>query len=450
MSIQPANLIHLVLVGTPGSEFHLAAGMARDAGAKVSLLAEASAALDMLREAGGDLVMMDVAMDVPGFLKQLRTERIAVPVLACGVHASAELAVAAIRAGALDYIPLPPQSELIAAAIITMCQRVSSPIGEDPALIHALSYARAIAPSDAAILIAGEAGTGKQVTARMVHEASGRNGRFLVVECEGVAAQVIESELFGHEAGAFPGAVARRAGRIEEAAGGTVFLREIGALPPVVQARLAGALMTGTGHSSPVEGNSPAPTRLIASTSGDLAAQVAAGTFRADLFARLDLLRIEVPPLRARGEDVDRLAAHFAERLAQLNSLPVRPLSREALERLRQHDWSGNVRELEDVIHRAVLLAGGSVIDKDALVLRDGSRIGVAETPSASSVANREMESLVGRSVADVERELILQTLKRCGGNRTSASTILGISVRTMRNKLKSFIEAGIAISPAA
>ncbi len=128
----------------------------------------------------------------------------------------------------------------------------------------------------------------------------------------------------------------------------------------------------------------------------------------------------------------------------------MRPLSREALERLRQHDWSGNVRELEDVIHRAVLLAGGSVIDKDALVLRDGSRIGVAETPSASSVANREMESLVGRSVADVERELILQTLKRCGGNRTSASTILGISVRTMRNKLKSFIEAGIAISPAA
>ena len=450
MTTQPANLIHLVLVGPSGSEFHLAAGMARETGAKVTLLAESSAALDMLRKAGGDLVMIDVTMDVPGFLKQLRAERIAVPVLACGIHASAELAVAAIRAGALDYIPLPPQSELIAAALMTMCQRVSSPIGEDPALTHALSYARAIAPSDAAILIAGEAGTGKQVTARMVHEASGREGRFVVVECEGVGAQVIESELFGHDAGAFPGAVARRAGRIEEAAGGTVFLREIGVLPPAIQARLAASLATATDRNSPVDGNTPSFTRLIASTSGDLAAQVAAGTFRADLLARLDLLRIEIPPLRARGADIERLANHFAERLAVLNCLPVRPLSRDALERLQQHDWSGNVRELEDVIHRAVLLAGGSVIDKDALVLRDGSRIGAAGAVSAASEANREMESLVGRSVADVERELILQTLKRCGGNRTSASTILGISVRTMRNKLKSFIEAGIAISPAA
>jgi two-component system, NtrC family, response regulator HydG len=155
-------------------------------------------------------------------------------------------------------------------------------------------------------------------------------------------------------------------------------------------------------------------------------------------------------PICARGADIERLASHFAKRLAFLNCLPVRPLSREALDRLQQHNWSGNVRELEDVIHRAVLLAGGSVIDKDALVLRDGSRIGAAGAVSAASETNREMESLVGRSVADVERELILQTLKRCGGNRTSASTILGISVRTMRNKLKSFIEAGIAISPAA
>lgn len=449
MSPPPVDLIQLVLVGTPGSEFHLAADMARKAGAQVSLFAQPGAALDLLRETGGDLVMIDVTMDVPGFLKRLHAERIAVPVLACGIHASAELAVGAIRAGALDYIPLPPQRELIAAAILTMCRRVSSPVGRDPALIHALSYARAIAPSDAAILIAGEAGTGKQVTARMVHEASGRTGRFLVVECEGVAAQVIESELFGHDAGAFPGAVARRIGRIEEAAGGTVFLREIGALPPVAQARLAAVLMNDGARNSPVEGHLASSTRLIASTSGDLSAQVEAGSFRADLLARLDLLRIEIPPLRARGDDIERLAIHFAESLAVTNGLPVRPLSREALERLHQHGWSGNVRELEDVIHRAVLLAGGSVIDKEALVLPDGCRIGGAEAPSVGSATHREMASLVGRSVADVERELILQTLARCGGNRTSASTILGISVRTMRNKLKSFIEAGIAISPA-
>jgi two-component system response regulator HydG len=450
MSDRSVDLIQLVLIGSPSSEFRLAAEMAGNAGAQVSLITDPSAALSFLREAGADLVMIDVAMDAPGFLKQLRSERIAVPVLACGIHASAELAVGAIRAGALDYIPLPPQSELIAAAIVTMCQRVCSPIGEDPTLVHALSYARAIAPSDAAILIAGETGSGKQVTARMVHEASGRKGRFLVVECEGVAAQVIESELFGHEAGAFPGAVARRLGRIEEAAGGTVFIREIGAMPPAVQARLAAALMKDAGRSSPIQGDGSSSTRLIASTSGDLAAQVCAGTFRADLLARLDLLRIEIPPLRARGDDIGRLAVHFAENLAVTNCLPVRPLSREALERLKRHEWSGNVRELQDVIHRAVLLAGGSVIDKDALVLPDGCRIGASETASGAAEAHRDMASLVGRSVAEVERELILQTLERCGGNRTSASTILGISVRTMRNKLKSFIEAGIAISPAA
>jgi len=273
--------------------------------------------------------------------------------------------------------------------------------------------------------------------ARMVHEASGRSGRFVVVECAGVAAEIIESELFGHAAGAFPGALAPRAGRLAEAAGGTVFLREIGALPPAAQARLAAWLQDRTGDA-----------RLVASTTGDLAGQVSAGAFRADLHARLNLLRIELPPLRERGEDVERLALHFAERMAALNGLPPRPLSAEALQCLRRHEWPGNVRELEDVIHRSVLLTQGSVIRNDALVLSDGSRM-LADEPEKPA-ADSKIESLVGRSMADVERDLILQTLKRCGGNRTTASIILGISVRTMRNKLKSFIEAGIAIAPAA
>ncbi|MEW9854511.1 sigma-54-dependent transcriptional regulator [Novosphingobium sp. M1R2S20] len=450
MFARSSNLIRLTLVGTPQGEFRLAAEMAREAGAQVVMTDSLQAALEALRRHAGDLVMVDVTLDAPDFLRRLRAERIGVPVLACGIHAPAERAVAAIRAGALDYIPLPPDRELIAAAILNLGHRVSSPVGEDPVLKHAMSYAQAVAPSDAPVLIAGEAGTGKEVMARMIHEVSGRCERFVVVECAGVAAEVIESELFGHDAGAFVTAVAPRVGRLEEAGEGTVFLREIGALPAVTQARLVGILQDGIIRGRPGGGTAPLRARIIASSSRDLSAQVAAGTFRADLLARLGLLRIELPPLRARGDDIAMLAVHFAECLAGANGLEPRPLSAEALERLKCHDWPGNVRELEDVIHRAILLARGPVIESDALVLSDGLQIRPAEGAGETGSAELEIGSLVGRSVADVERELILQTLKRCGGNRTTASTILGISVRTMRNKLKSFIEAGITIAPAA
>jgi DNA-binding NtrC family response regulator len=449
MTTPPSNQIRLMLIGAPGSEFRLAAEMAREAGAEVAMADDPSSAMEQLRCSGGDLVMIDVGLDVPGFLEQLRAERIAVPVLACGIHASAERAVAAIRAGALDYIPLPPQRDLIAAAMVSAGRRVSSLTGQDPALTRAIDYARAVARSAAPILIAGEAGTGKEVMARMIHDASGRIGRFLVVECAGVGMEIVESELFGHEAGAFPAAIAPRAGRLEEAAGGTIFLREIGALTSLTQARLATALQNGVVRSGEGGLKIPLSARLIASSSQDLPSQASSGAFRADLLARLRLVRIDMPPLRSRADDIERLGAHFAEQLAVANGLPVRPFSADALQHLRRHDWPGNVRELEDVVHRAILLTRGPVIEADALVLSDGSRIAPAALSSDAADSEIVIDSLVGRSVADVERELILQTLKSCGGNRTTASTILGISVRTMRNKLKSFVEAGIAVSPA-
>jgi DNA-binding NtrC family response regulator len=443
MTARTSNTIRLVLVGPPGGEFRLAAEMAREAGAEVDAADTSGSALDLLRRSGGDLVMIDVALDVPGFLNQLRADRIATPVLACGIDAPAARAVAAVLAGARDYIPLPPERELIAAAIMMLGQRVASPIGESPAMSHAIGYARAIASSQAPMLIAGEPGTGKEVVARMVHDASARPGRFVVVDCAGIGGDVLDSELFGHDANVFPGSLASRAGRLEEAIDGTVFLREIGALPPPTQARLSAMLDTGRmdDHAGPRRN-----ARLIASTTRDLAAQVSAGTFRSDLASRLGLLRVDLPPLRERGDDVERLAIHFAAQLPAAEGMAPRPLSAPALRRLGQHHWPDNVRELRQVIQRAALLATGSQIDSDALVLNDGSQI------AAPRVANAEAEigSLVGRSMADVERELILQTLTRCGGNRTTASTILGISVRTMRNKLKSFIEAGISIAPAA
>ncbi|TGX43223.1 sigma-54-dependent Fis family transcriptional regulator [Sphingomonas naasensis] len=439
--------IRMILVGAPGGEFRRAAELARDAGAAVAMADTPAQALDLLRAGGGDMVMIDVDTDIAGFMASIRAERFTLPVLACGIQASAERAVAAIRAGARDYVPLPPQRELIAAAIASVIERKAPVrIGDHPALARAVSLATAVAPTAAPVLVTGEKGSGKEVLARTIHEASGRPNPMYVVECAGVAPDVLESELFGHEAGAFPGAVARRIGRLEKAAGGTIFLREVGSLAPATQARLAEALQeqrfTRIGGSEIV----PFQARLIASTGTELEAAVNAGSFRADLLVRLGLVRVEVPPLRARGGDLVQLAQHFAERLAESDGVPARPFSEAALVLLSRYAWPGNIRELEDCTHRAVLLAQGPAIEPHDLVRSDGTRLLDLELAEPGGL---QIESLVGRTVEEVERELILHTLTRCHGNRTSASNILGISVRTMRNKLRTFIEAGIAVAPA-
>lgn len=439
--------IRMLLVGAPGSEFRLAAELARGSGADVVTADAPAQALDLLRASGADLVMIDVEADVAAFMASLRAERFTLPVLACGIDAPAERAVAAIRAGARDYVPLPPQRDLIAAAIASVVQRrTPARVGEHPALARAMQLASAVAPSGAPVLVTGEKGSGKETMARAIHEASGRGDPLVVAECEGVAADVLESDLFGHEADAFPGAVARRVGRLEKAGTGTIVLREVAALAPATQARLLAALMeqrfTRIGGCEMV----PFRARLIATTSADLDAAMEAGAFRADLLVRLALVRVEVPALRRRGEDLVAIAQHCAERLAEGDGVPARDFSGEALALLARYPWPGNIRELEDCIHRAVLLASSAKIEAGDLVRSDGTRLVDLE---AAEPDRFRIESLVGRTVEEVERELILHTLERCQGNRTSASNILGISVRTMRNKLRTFIEAGIAVSPA-
>lgn len=445
----PTGPVRMLLVGAPGTEFRKAAELARRAGAEVAMADDPAQAISALRSHGADLVMIDVDADIVGFLAQLRAERFAVPVLGCGIDASASRAVAAIRAGARDYVPLPPELALIAAAIASVVARRSQQMsGSSPLLVKARDLATAMARSNAPVLVMGEPGTGKELMARIIHEASGRPDPMLVVECAGVAAEIVESELFGHEQGAFPGAAGQRIGRLEAAGAGTLFLREVGALAAGSQAKLLAALhdrafcrVGGVIHV-------PVGARVIASTTQDLKERVASGAFRADLLARLGLARIELPPLRLRGDDIVQLARLFAERLAAGDGLPHRPVSDAALAVLRRYPWPGNVRELQEAIHRAVLLAQGPRLEPTDIVLIDGSPIPAAAPPPAES-GDAGVTGLVGRTVEDVERALILQTLERCHGNRTSASGILGISVRTMRNKLKSFIEAGIPVSPA-
>jgi two-component system response regulator HydG len=424
--------LRLMIVGASSGPFGEAARMARSLGAEVMIAETPDEALVHLRDAGAGLVMIDVDSDVPTFMRALIAERFAVPVLACGIDAPAERAVAAIRAGARDYIPLPPDRELIAAAIAQMAQADFAPIvGEDPAWLRALEFARAMAPAHAPILISGERGTGKERVAHATHAASGRNG-FITIECTGVAAEVLESELFGHEAGAFEGALAGRRGAFATASGGTLFLRDIDRLPPAVQLRVLKAM------------GAPGAPNVIASTRRDLAALVDAGQFRSDLLARFALATVALPPLRARGGDIRLLAATFAARFAAMQCLPS-PLIDPATETLlTSYEWPGNVAELQDAMHRAVLLSPDGYIGPEAIVLADGSRL----APPAPVAGKPLIASLVGQTVEEVERQLILETLERCQGNRTSASQILGISVRTMRNKLKAFVEAGIAVVP--
>ena len=302
--------------------------------------------------------------------------------------------------------------------------------------------ARRYATAEACVLITGESGTGKEMVARLVHDYSKRaRGPFVAVNCAAIPDQLLESELFGHERGAFTGAVARRVGRFEEASGGTLLLDEVSEMEPRLQAKLLRAIQEreidrlGGTRAVPVD------LRLIATSNRDLERAVTEGSFRADLLFRLNDLAIRLPPLRERPLDVEALARHFATRLAHLNGIPHRPLSSGALARLRAMPWRGNVRELENCVHRAVVLAQGAAIEPGDLELDPASTLGESAPTTAG---------MVGRTMAEVERQMIVDTLRHTFGNRTHAATILGISIRTLRNKLRGYADAGVAVPASA
>ncbi|HFD15942.1 MAG TPA: sigma-54-dependent Fis family transcriptional regulator [Rhodospirillales bacterium] len=437
--------MRLLIVGEHAREVVEASRIAAGRGAEVRQVATVEEALRDLR--GGrsaDLLLVEVGLDIRGIIDRLLQERIWVPVAAYGVDADPRAAVAAIRAGAREFIPLPPDSELIAAVLEAVAESDRPLVVEDPVMLETLRLARRYAPADASVLITGESGTGKEMLARFLHANSRRaGGPFVSVNCAAIPENLLESELFGHEKGAFTGAVARRIGKFEEASGGTLLLDEISEMDIRLQAKLLRAIqereIDRVGGSSPVR----VDIRVIATSNRDLERAVAEGGFREDLYYRLNVLSLHLPPLRERPADIEALARHFAKKHAAANGLPDRPLTADALARLRAHPWRGNVRELENCIHRAVLLAQGEVIDASAIDLRTPSS--APEAPTVSGAA-----PLVGRTVAEMERDLILQTLQHTLGNRTQAASILGISIRTLRNKLRQYSEAGLPVPPAA
>lgn len=441
--------MRLLIIGSLDGQIAVASKIALARGAKVITVSDIEAALYALRNGrGADLAMIDVSLNIRYLVEQLARERIVMPVVACGIGSDATAAADAIRAGAKEYLPLPPEPELIAAVLEAVTIENNAFIFKDRRMLDIIKLADQIAPSAAGVLISGESGTGKEVLARYIHRKSTRAQRpFVSVNCAAIPEALLESELFGHEKGAFTGAIARRLGKFEEANGGTLLLDEISEMDVRLQAKLLRVIqekeVDRIGGTKPVK----VDIRIIATTNRDLGAEVARGTFREDLFYRLNVLGLCIPPLRERPDDIETLAVHFLKYYSHINGIPLRPFSAAASAALRSSAWPGNVRELENTIHRAVLLGGGAEVELDALRLPDLQKQTDSEIfadPSArDSLAAR---ALVGQTVANVERTLILDTLSHCLGNRTQAATILGISIRTLRNKLRLYSDEGIPV----
>ena len=451
--------MRLLIVGTLDGHIATAGKIALERGAKVAHVDTVDAALTALRAGqGADLIMVDVCLDVAKLCTSLESERISVPVVGCGIGADPKLAVDAIRAGAKEYIPLPPDAELIAAVLEAVAEEANAFVHRDPAMAKVLHLADQIAPSDASVMNTGESGTGKEVLAHYLHSKSNRaRKQFITLNCAAIPDALLESELFGHERGAFTGAISRRIGKFEEASGGTLMLDEISEMHPRLQAKLLRAVqereIDRVGGSQPIK----VDIRLLATSNRDLEEEVRLGNFREDLYFRLNVVTIALPALRDRPQDIEPLAQYFIAKYAEANGMPTPPLGPEIRQLLRNHFWRGNVRELENTMHRAVLLAQDGVITEDSLVLtgtslgpssvEEAARANTAAAPAQPrAAAGNGVRARVGNTVADVERDLILDTLQHCLGNRTHAANILGISIRTLRNKLKLYSQGGNAI----
>lgn len=439
--------MRLLVIGKIQSEVSEACKIAMENGATISNAENIDEAFNrILSGDGGEMVLVDVEDDVTRLIKLLNQERISIPVVAYGINADSTLAAKAIKSGAEEYLPLPPEEDLIVAILESITEESNKVISASPQMREIFSLAERIAPSDANVLVTGESGTGKEVIARFIHQKSTRAGeKFVSVNCAAIPDNLLESELFGHEKGAFTGALNKRIGKFEESNNGTLLLDEISEMDMRLQAKLLRAIqekeITRVGGNSTVKLN----LRVIATSNRDLKKEVAEGKFREDLLFRLNVIHLQLPPLKNRKEDIKEFAEHFAEKYAQSNSMDTPKITADALKELEAYEWPGNVRELENTIHRAVLLNNEGKIDKTSLLMESSfSNISSDEngepldTSEAEDIANK-VSSFVGQKVSDMEKELILQTLSSVSGNRGKAANILGISIRTLHNKLREY-----------
>ena len=429
----------------------LVGGFLRKHGFEVTQAADGRQALARFKQEPFDLVLTDQKMPDLSGLELLEGVRAITPeaaVIIMTAYGTIETAVSAIKAGAADYLTKPVNLDELLHRIHQVQERqrlltenrelrdalvgrhrVEGIIGESGQMQEVLSLVRRVAPSDATVLIRGESGTGKELIAKAIHYASPRASGLLVkVNCAALPETLIESELFGHEKGAFTGAVSARKGRFELADGGSLFLDEIGDLPAPVQVKLLRVLqereLERVGSSRPIAVN----VRLLAATHRNLEVLVREGRFRDDLYYRINVVTVALPPLRERREDLPLFIDHFLRTFAAKNGKTIRGLSREARETLLRYDYPGNVRELENLIERAVVLTRDEVI-------------GLADLPLTLAEPAPEPEADVGliAAVEGLERRMIREALAQANGTQTRAADLLGISERVLRYKLKKY-----------
>jgi DNA-binding NtrC family response regulator len=430
----------------------------RCAGYAVEGLASAVEALPLLDHRPFDVVITDLQM--PGidgleFIGQLSRRRLPTQVIMITAHATIASAVEAMRLGAFDYLEKPFDVVSLERVVARAMERgrlcgpeVDSKaaddgiweadglgmVGDSAAMKRLRQRLRQVAPTDETVLICGESGTGKELVARALHAASRRAGRPLVsLNCPALSPQLAESELFGHRRGAFTGADADRTGRFESAEGGTLFLDEITEIDLPLQAKLLRVLQERTFEPVGSSETRIADVRIIASTNRDLPAEIAAGRFREDLYYRLAVVPLELPPLRERDGDVQTLADHFLDRAARRLERPPVELAADARELLAAYRWPGNVRELENLITRACVLNQGAAITAGEIRPWLQQPEGVGEEDAGATPA------LAGARLDDLERATIVATLQKFDGNRAKTAAALGIGVRTLSGKLRTY-----------
>ena len=402
-----------------------------------------------------DMILLDYkmpGMDGMQVLREVKKINPEIDVIIITAYGTIETAVEAMKAGAIDYITKPVEfdellfhvdrvserrtlireNEVLRQELLEKGVTMDKIIYQSHKMDVLINMASRIAVSRATVLIKGESGTGKELLARLIHNLSPRSAKVIsVVNCSALPESLLESELFGHEKGAFTGATARRIGRFEEADGGTLFLDEIGDITASVQVKLLRFLQER--EFQRVGGNQTihSDVRIISATNRDLESKVKEGTFREDLFYRLNVVVMEIPPLRERKEDVPPLIDHFLKRFAADNGKNVTGITSEARDLLLKYDYPGNVRELENIIERAVVISRNSVISVDDLPF-DEDRIYPED-------AGKKGEGLLRGSIEEMERKLILEAMEKSGDHQTKAAEILGISERMLRYKLKKY-----------
>jgi DNA-binding NtrC family response regulator len=424
----------------------------------VYLAESAESALKLLEKESFDVVLTDLRMSgQDGFQLITRAKSLPKPpvCILMTAYGSEDVAVEAMKRGADDYIAKGRlQIDELEMRIQRALKRqhletenrqlherldhkygVSSLIGDSPALSEILDIVKQVAPTRTTVLITGESGTGKEVVAKTLHQLSPRSrGPWIAVHCAGLPAALLESELFGHEKGAFTGAHERRQGRVELAQGGTLFLDEIGEIDATTQVKLLRFLGERTFERLGSGKTLTADVRIVAATNKDLAAMVKAGTFREDLFFRLSVVPIHLPPLRERVSDIPALASTFVREFAQENDRPIQGIDTDAMEALLKHRWPGNVRELRTAMEHAVVLCRGQHI-----TLRDLPA--TLRTPPAESALRETREQIDTGKITwrEAERQLVIHAIEQSQGNRTEAAKRLGISRRTLHRKIHQF-----------